>query len=158
MRLGLPERASGTVKEVVMMTDSPTPMTGTDGYSWRHPLVPAIYEAGGFRHFDVSARPSDVGGVARSPLVRGSRLSVYVQDCLEGQGEVRAHAHADEASWLVLSGEAEFFDAADQRVARVRGGEGLAVAPRTTYRYVCHGDHTIMVRIAARTEEDLDTM
>ena len=133
------------------MTDE-SPNLVTDGFSWRHPLVPAISESHDVRHFSLETNPRDDGKVARSPLVRAERLSVYVQTCTDGQGENFIHAHADEAAWLVLSGEAVFYDAEGNVLARVRGGEGLAIATGVSYRYVCSGDSTVMVRSAARFE------
>jgi quercetin dioxygenase-like cupin family protein len=124
-----------------------------DGFSWRHALVDPIFEHDGFRHVVIGTNPRDDGKVARSPLVRGNLLSVYVQTCLDGQGENFVHVHSDEATWLVLEGEANFFDGEGGEVAVVRGGEALAILPGTSYRYQCRGERTVMVRVAARASE-----
>src|ERR1700734_2348723 len=116
------------------MTDE-KPNLVPDGFSWRHPLVPAISESRDIRHFSLETHPRDDGKVARSPLVRAERLSVYVQTCTDGQGENFIHAHTDEAAWLVLSGEAVFYGAEGELLARVRGGEGLSIAPGVGHRY-----------------------
>lgn len=123
-----------------------------DGFSWRHPLVAPIEEGEGFRHFSFATTPREDGKVPRSPLARGERLSLYVQRCGEGQGENFVHAHRDEAGWLVLAGEAVFYDEKNNVVAHVRGGEGIALSPHTAYRYVCHGDETVMIRAAAKLD------
>lgn len=127
--------------------------TVTDGFSWRHPLVASISQSDGYRHFSLETSPREDGRVPRSPLVRGDRLALYVQRCKEGQGENFLHAHADEAAWLVLDGEAVFYDENDEVMARVHDNEGIALSPGTAYRYQCHGEETVMIRAAARLEE-----
>ena len=126
------------------------PATVDDGFSWRHDLVGAIEENDAVRHFSLATSPRDDGKISRSPLVRGALLSLYIQECLDGQGETNLHAHADEAGWLVLEGEAAFYDSTGALFARVAAGEGLSIAPGVAYRYLCSGVKTVMVRAAAR--------
>jgi mannose-6-phosphate isomerase-like protein (cupin superfamily) len=133
-----------------------TPTIAMDGFSWRHPLVASIAEDGDKRHFSLATEPRQDGKVARSPLVRSSMLSMYVQTCLNGQGENFVHAHDDESGWLVLEGEAVFYAADGEEMARVRAGEGLTITPGVGYRYVCRGNKTVMVRAAARPRTDAD--
>ncbi|HVB04978.1 MAG TPA: cupin domain-containing protein [Acidimicrobiales bacterium] len=127
--------------------------SSTDGFSWRHPLVEPLAADDRFRHFALQAMDRGEGKVARSPLVRGERLAVYVQACQEGQGENFLHQHGDEAAWLVLEGEAVFSGEDGQEIAVVRGGEGIALRPGTPYRYECRGPMTVMVRTAARLDD-----
>ena len=123
-----------------------------DGFSWRHSLVTPYRDDRGFRHFSMEIPPRDDGRVERSPLLRFGHLALYIQRCRDGQGENFLHAHSDEAGWLVLEGEAVFYDGRGEVIATVRGGEGLGIDPGTPYRYVCSGPETVMVRAAARAQ------
>lgn len=121
-----------------------------DGFSWRHPLAAPI---GGdaLRHFRIDApgRQPD-GRNPGQPLVRMDHLSVYARAFEEGSGEDFLHVHEDEASWLVLEGEARFVGRDGAELARVRSGEGVAIPPGTAYRFTCPASRSLLLRVAAR--------
>ena len=87
------------------------------------------------------------------PLARGRHTACYVNAFEPGRGEVNFHAHDDEATWLVLAGEATFWSTDAAEGMQVRQHQGLLIPLGAAYRYENTGDGLlVMLRGAARPD------
>jgi quercetin dioxygenase-like cupin family protein len=127
--------------------DQPAP----DPFAWR--LEVTDEQAGGngaMRRFSIATDPTVDGRSPARLLSRGDSLTMYARTFGDGNGERPLHSHDDESCWIVLAGEARFFDETDEQVAHLRTGEGIFVPRGARYRFLCSGPETTLLRVASR--------
>jgi len=87
------------------------------------------------------------------PVARGRHLALCVNAFEPGRGEVNQHAHDDEATWLVLAGEATFWGRDNAGEMRLTAQQGLLIPLGEPYRYQNTGDGLlVMLRCGARPD------
>jgi mannose-6-phosphate isomerase-like protein (cupin superfamily) len=123
-----------------------------DRLAWELPLdARATRELEPFQVF-TAGRP-DVGEnkVRVRPLARTSGLGLYVRAFPDGGGENGLHAHADDAIWLVLDGQATFFGEGGRALGELQQHQGILVPRLASYRFRCTGP-TLMARFSGGEE------
>jgi mannose-6-phosphate isomerase-like protein (cupin superfamily) len=120
-----------------------------DRLAWELPLVSeATSELTPFQVFTAGTPPEAEHPQRVRPLARTPDLALYVRAFRDGGGENGLHSHPDDAIWLVLEGQATFFDKEGRVLGELQPHQGVLVPALASYRFVCRGD-TLMARFAA---------
>ena len=123
-----------------------------DPFSWSRDVIDEpIGPDALMRLFNIETGPITNGRNSSPKIIcRGDALAVYSRTFADGAGELVVHSHDDESCWMVISGEARFFDGDGELVATLGAGQGIFLPPTVRYHFNCAGPETLILRIASR--------
>jgi mannose-6-phosphate isomerase-like protein (cupin superfamily) len=132
------------------MTESPArPPMAVDPYSWKIPITSeAANVEGPLKPFSIQPPAEIESGKFVQRLVSSDIMSCYLR--VSNYGEKSLHSHPDDAIWLVLEGEATYFNEQGEIVSRVGKMNGLLVPRGEVYRYDSTGqENLVILRVSA---------
>ncbi len=117
----------------------------THPYAWLQPLDSGVPPERQIEHYPRFALRAPLRDADPMPLARTRHLSLCFVTLEPGAGEPALAAYDDEATWLILAGEAVFRTEGDREVARLRQHEGILAPKGVPYRYENAGDGLLLL-------------